>query len=332
VAEPGAVEKVARRVEPLSVRRSPGTAPVGPDRNASPARLFRTSRGTRITCPAEHEASRTGGRAVLENVPPTLPAPLGTFSRGAPPGMASRRSAPQPPSRPSRRPEVAETERGRASPQATAGRRAGAEARRAPKATAGRCIEEPAPGALLPNEVLPNARGGCQAPLKRPRDSSGREATGGHLAPLPWAPIAMRHRCAHSRAPQGPRITSPPEHEESRTGGRAVLENVPPTLPAPLGTFSRGAPPGMASRRSAPQPPSRPSRRPEVAETERGRASPQATAGRRAGAQTRRAPNATAGRCIEETGPGALLPNEVLPNARGGCQAPLKRSRDASNR
>jgi hypothetical protein len=30
----------------------------------------------------------------------------------------------------------------------------------------------------------------------------------------------------------------------ARTGGRAVLENVPPTLPAPLGTFSRGAPPG----------------------------------------------------------------------------------------
>jgi hypothetical protein len=133
--------------------------------------------------------------------------------------MASRRSAPQPPSRPSRRPEVAETERGRASPQATAGRRAGAQTRRAPNATAGRCIEETGPGALLPNEVLPNARGGCQAPLKRPRDSSGREATGGRLAPLPWAPIATHYRGAPFRAPQGPRITCPLSTQTRATAG-----------------------------------------------------------------------------------------------------------------
>jgi hypothetical protein len=52
---------------------------------------------------------------------------------------------------------------------ATAGRRAGAEAK--PNATTGRC------------EVLRNARGGCQAPLKEFRTASNRWATGGRLAP-----------------------------------------------------------------------------------------------------------------------------------------------------
>jgi hypothetical protein len=49
---------------------------------------FRTLRGPGILFPTEHETSRPGGRAVLENVPPTLRAPLGTFSRGAPSGSA----------------------------------------------------------------------------------------------------------------------------------------------------------------------------------------------------------------------------------------------------
>jgi hypothetical protein len=40
---------------------------------------------------------------------------------------------------------VGEADRGSQTPHATAGRRAGAEARPAPNATAGRCIEEPAP-------------------------------------------------------------------------------------------------------------------------------------------------------------------------------------------
>jgi hypothetical protein len=102
-------------------------------------------RGTRITGPAEHENSRTGGCAVLENVPVSLRAGKGTFSRGAPSGIAYRRSASQPPRRPSRRPEVDGTDRGSHSPHATAGRRAGAEARRAPNVTAGRCAGEPSP-------------------------------------------------------------------------------------------------------------------------------------------------------------------------------------------
>jgi hypothetical protein len=60
-----------------------------------------------------------------------------------------------------------------------------------------------------------------QAPLKRSRDASGREATGGRQAPLPWAPERPSHRCAPSRTPKGPRIPCHSEHETSRTGGRA---------------------------------------------------------------------------------------------------------------
>jgi hypothetical protein len=142
-----------------------------------------------------------------------------------------------------------------------------------------------------------------QAPLKRPRNASDREATGGRQAPLPWAPNAARHRFAPSRAPCGPRITDSAEHVMAHNGGRAVLENVPHTLRGCMGTFSRGAPSGSASRRSAQRQRSRPSRRPEVATTARVRRPTLATAGRRAGAEARRAPNATAGRCIEEPAP-----------------------------
>jgi hypothetical protein len=134
-------------------------------------------------------------------------------------------------------------------------------------------------------------------------DASGRETTGGRQAPLPWATIATRHRCAPSRAPKGPRITCCAEHGMARNGGRAVLENVPHTLRGCMGTFSRGAPSGSAYRRSAQRQRSRPSRRPEVATTARVRRPTLATAGRRAGAEARRAPNATEGRCIEEPAP-----------------------------
>jgi hypothetical protein len=75
-----------------------------------------------------------------------------------------------------------------------------------------------------------------------------------------------------------------------------LLENVLLTPRSRVGTFSRGAPPGMASRRNARQPPSRPSRRPEVADITRAGRTLHATAGRRAGAEARPAPNATAGR------------------------------------
>jgi hypothetical protein len=48
---PGAAKKVMRRVEPMSTRRSPGTAPVGPDRNASPLRPFSRSAGPKNHVP-----------------------------------------------------------------------------------------------------------------------------------------------------------------------------------------------------------------------------------------------------------------------------------------
>jgi hypothetical protein len=179
--------------------------PEGPERRTPPIRPF--------TCPTEHEESRNGGRAVLENVPPELRVCLGTFSRGAPSGIAFRRSASRPPRRPSRRPAVAVIDRGRRTLHATAGRRAGAEARRAPNATAGRCIEEPGPVPMLPNDVLRSARGGCQAPLKECRTTMNRRANGGRLAPHPEGP--------ERRTPPIRPFTCPTEHEESRNGGRA---------------------------------------------------------------------------------------------------------------
>jgi hypothetical protein len=45
VAEPGAAEKVAQSVEPRRYRRSPGTAPVGPERPTSPIRPFSCTPG-----------------------------------------------------------------------------------------------------------------------------------------------------------------------------------------------------------------------------------------------------------------------------------------------
>jgi hypothetical protein len=118
------------------------------------------------------------------------------------------------------------------------------------------------------------------------------------------------------RSPSGRRLTeSPsalpgsrtrdPKNEEGRTGGRAVLENVPPPLGACVGTFSRGAPSGSSRRISVYQSRGRPSRRPEVAENLRRRRTPHATAGRRAGTEARRAPNVTGSRCIGEPGPAA---------------------------
>jgi hypothetical protein len=113
---------------------------------------------------------------------------------------------------------VAEGERGSGTPHANVGRRAGAEARPAPNATEVRCTGESGPAALLPIEVLRNARGGCQAPLKTSRDASGRKATGGREAPLPWAPRSASHRYASWRAERSTRFSGPAEHETSRTG------------------------------------------------------------------------------------------------------------------
>jgi hypothetical protein len=273
---------------------------------------------------------------------------------------------------------VAEAARGRRTLYATAGRRAGAEARQAPNVTAGRCTKGPSPvpprapnpsepmihgpGTFLVSvagirdrvgarrcslpagpDPVPADPGRCSLPLQlilAPRCARGGDSSRAlkrvlrktgllsrsaapplqldalrrpesrrpidHQRSPPVVPTAFlvpvarfsvtrfprianlevvhirsrssrhnlkpgtSHRYALSRAPRGTRITGPAEQENSRTGGCAVLENVPVSLRAGKGTFSRGAPSGIASRRSAPQPPRRPSSRPEVAGIARG--------------------------------------------------------------
>jgi hypothetical protein len=132
VAEPGAAEKVARRVGPGSDRRVPG--------------------------------SRTHG---TKNQPE---APTGES------GSSHAR-------RPSRRPKVARAARGRAPPHATAGRRAGAEAK--PNATEGRCFDEPAPEPLqTPNLPPPLTAHRPHGHLIAPSDNSTSPRTSPSHRPL----------------------------------------------------------------------------------------------------------------------------------------------------
>jgi hypothetical protein len=180
VAEPVIAEEEATRRRPKRQRRNDWLRAMGPGRIAPPLRSCSFTAGTENRVPQEHVTGRTGGRAVLENVPPTLRACLGTFSRGAPSGMAWRRSASQPPSRPSRRPEVAEVVRGSQTPHATAGRRAGTEARRAPNATAGRWNGEPSPTSPRvpdPSKPMIHVPGTFMCPARlfggRPLDNRG---------------------------------------------------------------------------------------------------------------------------------------------------------------
>jgi hypothetical protein len=111
-----------------------GTAPVGPATRLTPLRSFSYTPEHENHGPRRaREFAHRRDVPLLENVLLTPRSRVGTFSRGAPPRMASRRSASQPPSRPSRRPEVADVIREGWAVHATAGRRAGAEARPAPK-------------------------------------------------------------------------------------------------------------------------------------------------------------------------------------------------------
>jgi hypothetical protein len=84
MAEPGAAEKVARRVGLESDRRPPGTAATGPGRTAPPLRSF--------SCSAEHEnhvrrcvreRAQRWDVPLLENVPLAPRSRVGTFSRVA---------------------------------------------------------------------------------------------------------------------------------------------------------------------------------------------------------------------------------------------------------
>jgi hypothetical protein len=118
---------------------------------------------------------------------------------------------------------------------ATAGRRAGAEAK--PNATTGRCCGETGPRTLLPNEVLRNARGGCQAPLKSSRDASGREATGGRQAPrhgprtlhVVGAPLLVLPGARDSGAQMSTwnRASARPDVGDTRDGCRASAGRAP---------------------------------------------------------------------------------------------------------
>jgi hypothetical protein len=131
---PGAAEEVSLRVEPMSARRSPGTAPVGPKRNASPLRPISCPTGPENRGPrsarelAYRRACRQrltrGTRGTGAGSPPAaVRANAGRYSvsgarlpharHGESVGGAHRRSALQPASRPSRRPEVAGIARGR---------------------------------------------------------------------------------------------------------------------------------------------------------------------------------------------------------------------------
>jgi hypothetical protein len=139
--------------------------------------------------------ARNGGRAVLENVPHTLRGCMGTFSRGAPSGSAYRRSAQRQRRRPSRRPEVATTARVRRPTLATAGRRAGAEARQAPNATEGRRSGTTSSTALRVPEP-PITRLVCPVPFRNPIQNMSQLRNCGPIRPRlpPSVGIACRPR------------------------------------------------------------------------------------------------------------------------------------------
>jgi hypothetical protein len=144
------------------------------------------------------------------------------------------------------------------------------------------------------------------APTRRgvpPRRASGSRPAARPLRP-PWpdphiAPFGVIDPWA-TRAPRSPRTTCRAEHEKSRTGGTCHSLRMCRVRASLRWAHSRGwQSSGLATRNSASRPPRRPSRRPEVAVIERGLRTPHATAGRRAGAEARPAPNATAGQCRE---------------------------------
>jgi hypothetical protein len=105
-----------------------------------------------------------------------------------------------------------------------------------------------------------------------------------------WAPLSTR-----LRAPAGARARS--DITGTSDGCRASAGR-PPGEGRP-NLFQRCPAPARAKRRN------RWGRPPEVAEAVRGRQTHQATAGRRAGAEARQAPNVTAGRCVGDSGPAA---------------------------
>jgi hypothetical protein len=152
---------------------------------------------------------------------------MGTTPCGAPPGMASRRHAPQPPRRPSRRPAVAENDGPRTTTATDSGHgnRSRCRSRTTPtRRTTTRCVENAHGrcwrtrffGTRVAEPVIAEEETTCLRP----------NATGEMTGSAPWAPNASRHRCASSRAPQSTGITFPAGHVKSRTGGSAATSDV----------------------------------------------------------------------------------------------------------
>jgi hypothetical protein len=201
-AERGSPQRAWRSQAPLKTKRhtgdrnatgeTTGTAPGGP---TSPIRHFMAPRGARITYLAEHVTSRTGGR----NGDVRLQG-----HEGRVPGIRRSRIgrtrcdplSAVPGSR-TRYPENPLEARPGESPHATAGRRAGAEARQAPNATAGRCNGESVPRALLPNKAPPRA-------LRR-NSSSGRDSDIKQPGKQPGPRFGHGNRARSSVTALGPR-------------------------------------------------------------------------------------------------------------------------------
>jgi hypothetical protein len=151
------------------------------------------------------------------------------------------------------------------------------------------------------------------------------------LAPLPWAPRRASHRYAPSRTPRSTRITGPAEHENSRTGGRAVHGIVPPAFEFRWAQCRVGLPrewpPGelrhshQAGRRDA-------RRWPKPSEDDIRLTPPQGGEPERRRDQRRTRRQAGAA----ENGPRGAAAERGFPQGAWRSQAPLKRSRKASGR
>jgi hypothetical protein len=255
---PGAAENVAQRVGPGGDRRSPGTAATGPGRTAPPLLPF--------SCSAKHEnhvpcgAGEIAPRRACSTryCAASIRVSMGTIPCGVP----------------------REWPPGDVRDSHQAGRRAGAEARRAPNVTAGRCIGEPSdPQRLGPcptpcpvtgsgyRDRIGPRRCRCRCPCRcrwfsatrvaEPGAAEGgsrdRRPHGDQRPPgtEPWTSAAARHRCASCRAEQSTRFQDSAEHMKSRHGGRAVHGIVPPAFEFRWAQYRVGSPPGVASRRRA---------------------------------------------------------------------------------
>jgi hypothetical protein len=104
----------------------------------------------------------------------------------------------------------------------------------------------PLPLPLLLPLVLRDARGGCQAPLKKFRTASCRGVAGGRQAPLPWAPMRTR-------------LSGSARHAKGRNGdeqlegfeGRVPGSRRSPSGRRPADALSRCPDPARAIRRTS---------------------------------------------------------------------------------